>query len=120
MSAKPSLSPNVTIAFLGQKVRIQPASWSSPSNFQATIAHQYVHMDPYLVQNVARLFQDAEPVITVIRVPRVGDRVAIPNHAVVFYVTRVNDGNKTVSAEVAINNPRIEENIPWNSLTFID
>jgi hypothetical protein len=55
-----------------------------------------------------------------IRKPKVGDRVAIPTHALVFFIKSVNEAKKTVDAEVASNVPRIEENIPWKILTFID
>jgi hypothetical protein len=55
-----------------------------------------------------------------IRKPKVGDRVAIPNHALVFFIKSVDEANKTVDAEVFADNPRIEKNIPWKSLTFID
>jgi hypothetical protein len=55
-----------------------------------------------------------------IRQPKVGDRVAIPNHALVFFIKRVDEANKTVDAEAFVGNPRIEKNIPWKALTFID
>jgi hypothetical protein len=55
-----------------------------------------------------------------IRQPKIGDRVAIPNHALVFFIKKVDEANKTVDAEVFADNPRIEKNIPWKSLTFID
>ena len=55
-----------------------------------------------------------------IREPNVGDRVAIPKHAVVFFIKSVNVAKKTVDAEDASNVPRIEQNIPWNLLTFLD
>jgi hypothetical protein len=59
-------------------------------------------------------------VLIKIRKPKVGDRVAIPNHALVFFIKSVDEANKTVDAEVFAGNPRIEKNIPWKSLTFID
>jgi hypothetical protein len=59
-------------------------------------------------------------VLTEMRKPNVGDRVAIPHHALVFFIKSVNETNKTVDAEVFAGNPRIEKNIPWNLLTFID
>lgn len=55
-----------------------------------------------------------------IHTPKVGDRVAIPNHALVFFIKSVDEANKTVDVEVFVDNPRIEKNIPWKSLTFID
>jgi hypothetical protein len=55
-----------------------------------------------------------------IRKPKVGDRVAIPTHALVFFIKSVNEVKKTVNAEIPSDVPRIEENIPWKMLTFID
>jgi hypothetical protein len=52
--------------------------------------------------------------------PKVGDRVAIPTHAVVFFIKSVNVANKTVVAEGPGALPKLEENIPWRVLTFID
>ena len=54
------------------------------------------------------------------RKPKVGDRVAIPNHALVFFIKSIDEANKTVDAEVFVGHPRIEKNIPWKLLTFID
>ena len=54
------------------------------------------------------------------RKPKIGDRVAIPSHALVFFIKSVNEANKTVDAEIFSDHPRIERNIPWNLLTFID
>jgi hypothetical protein len=59
-------------------------------------------------------------VLIKIRKPKVGDRVAIPGHALVFFIKSVDEANKTVDAEVFADNARIEKNIPWKSLTFID
>jgi len=55
-----------------------------------------------------------------IRKPKIGDRVAIPNHALVFFIKSVNEEEKTVDAEAASDVPRIEKDIPWKLLTFID
>lgn len=55
-----------------------------------------------------------------VRKPKVGDRVAIPNHAVVFFIRSVDEANKTVAAEGAGEYPSVEENLPWKILTFID
>ena len=55
-----------------------------------------------------------------IRTPKVGDRVAIPRHAVIFIVKSVNEFKKTVDAEIVMEAGRIEEDIPWKILTIID
>jgi hypothetical protein len=55
-----------------------------------------------------------------VRKPKVGDRVAIPNHAVVFFIRSVDEANKTVAAEGGGEYPSVEENLPWKILTFID
>jgi hypothetical protein len=55
-----------------------------------------------------------------IRKPKIGDRVAIPTHALVFFIKSVNEEKKTVDAEAASDVPRIEKDIPWKLLTFID
>ena len=55
-----------------------------------------------------------------IRTPKVGDRVAIPRHAVIFIVKSVNELKKTVDAEIVMEAGRIEEDIPWKILTIID
>jgi hypothetical protein len=54
------------------------------------------------------------------RKPRVGNRVAIPGHALVFFIKSVNEADKTVDAEIISDTSRIEKNIPWKMLTFID
>ena len=54
------------------------------------------------------------------RTPKVGDRVAIPRHAVIFIVKSVNESKKTVDAAMAMEPERIEEDIPWQMLTMID
>ncbi len=54
------------------------------------------------------------------RKPKVGDRVAIPTHAVVFFIKSVDEANKTVVAEGPGEFPKVEKNIPWKLLTFID
>jgi hypothetical protein len=52
--------------------------------------------------------------------PKVGDRVAIPRHAVVFIVTSVDPWKKTVDAKMTMKPERIEKNIPWKMLTPVD
>lgn len=54
------------------------------------------------------------------RTPKVGDRVAIPRHAVIFMVKSVNKTKRTVDAEAALEDERIEEGVPWKMITFID
>jgi hypothetical protein len=54
------------------------------------------------------------------RTPKVGDRVAIPNHAVVLIVKRVDHLNQTVDVDLTREAKRIQEGIPWSVLTFID
>jgi hypothetical protein len=54
------------------------------------------------------------------RTPKVGDRVAIPGHAVIFTVKSVDETKKTVECEVAMETPRIEKEVPWKILTIID
>jgi F0F1-type ATP synthase delta subunit len=54
------------------------------------------------------------------RKPKVGDRVAIPGHALVFFIKIVNEAEKTVDAEIVSDAPLIEKNIPWKLLTFLD
>jgi len=54
------------------------------------------------------------------RTPKVGDRIAIPKHAVIFIIKSVNESKRTVSARAAIEPERIEEDIPWQMLTIID
>jgi hypothetical protein len=55
-----------------------------------------------------------------IRKPKVGDRVAIPGHALVFFIKSVNEEERTVDAETASDVPHFERNVPWKLLTFID
>jgi hypothetical protein len=54
------------------------------------------------------------------RTPKIGDRVAIPRHAVIFIVKSVNESKQTVDAEMAMESERIEKDIPWKMLTIID
>jgi hypothetical protein len=54
------------------------------------------------------------------RVPKVGDKVAIPGHAVIFIVNIVDESGKTVDADAVADVKRVEERIPWRKLTFID
>jgi hypothetical protein len=55
-----------------------------------------------------------------VRTPEVGDRVAIPRHAIIFMVKSVNKTTKTVDAEATLEGERIEEGVPWKMITFID
>ena len=55
-----------------------------------------------------------------VRTPKVGDRVAIPGHAVIFIVKSVNTTKETVDAEAVLESERIEEGVPWKMITFID
>jgi hypothetical protein len=63
---------------------------------------------------------DKHHVCSKIRKPKIGDRIAIPNHALVFFFKKVNSEDQTVDAQVAGVVARIEENVPWSNLTFID
>jgi hypothetical protein len=58
--------------------------------------------------------------MTEIRTPKVGDRVAIPGHAVIFIVRGVDEPTKTVSIDTTTQAERTEDRIPWKMLTFID
>ncbi len=55
-----------------------------------------------------------------IRKPKVGDRVAIPAHALVFFIKSVNEAERTVDAEIVSEVPFIEKNIRWKLLIFLD
>jgi len=52
--------------------------------------------------------------------PKVGDRVAIPGHALVFIIESVDEGKKTVDAKAVLEGARLERDIPWKVLAFID
>jgi hypothetical protein len=54
------------------------------------------------------------------RVPKVGDRVAIPGHAVVFIVKSVDETAKTVNLDKIVEPRRVEQGILWRTLTFIE
>jgi hypothetical protein len=54
------------------------------------------------------------------RKPKIGDRVAIPSHAIVFIIKSVDEIKKTVYAEATLDGTRTERDIPWNRLTYID
>jgi hypothetical protein len=54
------------------------------------------------------------------RTPKVGDRVAIPRHALIFMVKSVNKTKKTVDADASLEGGRIEEGVPWKMIIFID
>jgi hypothetical protein len=58
--------------------------------------------------------------VTEIRTPKVGDRVAIPGHAVIFIVKSVDELTKTVNVDMTTRAERTEDQIPWKILTFID
>jgi hypothetical protein len=54
------------------------------------------------------------------RTPKVGDRVAMPKHAVVFIVRRVDESKKTIDAMMVVDPARIERGISWESITLLD
>jgi hypothetical protein len=58
--------------------------------------------------------------ITKKRTPRVGDRVAIPGHAVLFIVKAVNEVKKTVDVKMSLTPEHVEENISWEVITILD
>jgi hypothetical protein len=54
------------------------------------------------------------------RTPRIGDRVAIPGHAVVFIVKSVDETSETVNLDKIVEPRRVEQGILWKMLTFIE
>jgi hypothetical protein len=54
------------------------------------------------------------------RTPKVGDRVAVSRHALIFMVKSVDKTKKTVDAEAALEGERIEQGVPWKMIIFID
>jgi hypothetical protein len=66
------------------------------------------------------LLSKRDAAMTEMRTPKVGDRVAIPGHAVIFIVRSVDELTKTVSIDMTTQTERIEDQIPWKVLTFID
>jgi hypothetical protein len=54
------------------------------------------------------------------RTPNVGDRVALPKHAVVFIIRRVDESKKTIDAAMVVEPDRIERGISWESITLLD
>jgi hypothetical protein len=55
-----------------------------------------------------------------IRTPKMGDRVAIPNHAGIFIVKSVNQLTETADADLTTKIGWVEKDVPWIKLTFID
>jgi len=53
------------------------------------------------------------------RIPKIGDRVAIPRHAVVFIVTSVDESKETVDAKMAMEPGQIEKDISWEKITLL-
>jgi len=51
------------------------------------------------------------------RTPKVGDRVALPTHAVLFIVKNVDPSARTIDAE---EGERREVGVPWKTVTIID
>jgi hypothetical protein len=54
------------------------------------------------------------------RTPKVGDRVALPKHAVIFIVRRVDESKKTIDAAMLVDPDRIEKDISWVGITLLD
>jgi hypothetical protein len=54
------------------------------------------------------------------RTPKVGDRVAIPKHAIIFVIKSVNESKETVDAQMSMEPDRIEKGISWEKITIID
>jgi hypothetical protein len=53
------------------------------------------------------------------RTPKIGDRVAIPRHAVVFIVSNVNEAQETVDVKMAMEPDQIEQGISWGKITLL-
>jgi hypothetical protein len=58
--------------------------------------------------------------ITKKRTPRVGDRVAIPRHAVLYIVKAVDEEKKTVDVKMSLTPEHVEQNISWEEITILD
>ena len=54
------------------------------------------------------------------RTPRIGDRVAIPGHAVVFIVKSVNETAETVALDKIVEPGWVERDVLWKMLTLIE
>jgi hypothetical protein len=54
------------------------------------------------------------------RRPKIGDRVAIPAHAVIFIVKSVDETTQTVYLDVTVEAGRVEQAVRWNRLTFLE
>jgi hypothetical protein len=52
-----------------------------------------------------------------IRTPQVGDRVALPKHAVIFVVQNVDRSKQTIDVQ---EGERKEVGVPWKMATLID
>ena len=53
------------------------------------------------------------------RTPKIGDRVAIPSHAVVFIVSDVNEVKETVDVRMAMGPDQVERGISWEKITLL-
>jgi hypothetical protein len=51
------------------------------------------------------------------RTPKIGDRVALPKHAVVFVVKNVDPSKRTIDVE---EGERKQIGVPWKMATIID
>jgi serine acetyltransferase len=54
------------------------------------------------------------------RRPKIGDRVAIQAHAVIFIVKSVDETAQTVNLDETVEAGRVEKAILWNKLTFLE
>lgn len=54
------------------------------------------------------------------RKPQVGDRVALPGHALIFIVRSVDELAKTVDVDMTTEDWSIQKGVSWEMLTFID
>jgi hypothetical protein len=54
------------------------------------------------------------------RIPKIGDRVAIPRHAVVFIVSSVDESKGTVDVKMAMETGQVEKGISWEEITLLE
>jgi hypothetical protein len=54
-----------------------------------------------------------DTVMPEIRIPRLGDRVALPNHAGIFIVNSVNQLTETADADLTTKIGPVEREVPW-------
>lgn len=54
------------------------------------------------------------------RAPKIGERVAIPGHAIIFVIKKIDKENETADAERTTGTEKVERSLPWSMLTFID